>query len=311
MVHYIIFRDTLVQKSSTNWDDVRLFLQLTREGSARAAATSLGISHSTVVRRVENLESALGVRLFDRDFTGYRPTAAGETLLTSAISAEDALLTADRQLQGQDARLTGEIRLTTPDILANFFLMPHIIEFSKQYPEIELAMLVSYDLLDLARQEADVAIRVMGLDRSPPEDLVGRKIVTATSCYYATAEYLDEHDPWNSETSARWIGWNDEERFPDWVQKSPFPHIPAHGKLNNVMLQANAARHGLGLTLLPTFFGDATDGLIRIPACEPYPNYDIWMLSHPDLRDAARHRTFRAFVAEAFEQNQQVLLGIV
>jgi DNA-binding transcriptional LysR family regulator len=298
-----------VQNSSTNWDDIRLFLQLTRQGSARAAAAALGVSHSTVVRRVENLESSLGVRLFDRDFTGYRPTAAGETLLASAISAEDALLAADRQLQGQDAQLTGEIRLTTPDALASHFLMPHITDFCRQYPDIEMTLLVSYDLLDIARHEADVAIRILGLDKKPPEDLVGRKLATATSCYFATEEYLQEHDPWKKDSTASWIGWNDEERFPDWVQNSAFPHIPARGKMHNVLLQASAAKSGHGLAVLPTFIGDLTEGLVRIPGCEPYDNYNIWMLSHPDLRDTARQRTFRAFVAKTFEEHESAFHG--
>ena len=299
----------MVQKSTTDWDDVRLFLELVRQGSARSAAAELGMSHSTIVRRVERLESSLGVRLFDRDFTGYRPTAAGETLMTSALAAEDALLTADRQLHGQDAKLTGEIRITTSDILANYFLMPDLTEFSNQYPDIELSLSVSYDLFDLSRREADVAIRFMRLGTSPPEDLVGRKLITGTSCYYASEQYLKTHDPWSADTTARWVGWGDEEPFPDWVKNSAFPNVPAVGDFGNVMVQATAARAGLGLTVLPCFVGDSIADIVRIPGCEPYDNYDIWMLSHPDLRDTARHRIFRTFVAESFAARRDVLYG--
>ena len=182
-----------MQKSTIDWDDLRLFLGLVRHGSARGAAQALALSHSTVVRRVERLESDLGVRLFDRDFTGYRPTAAGETLLVSALKAEDAILAAGRKLHGQDARLTGEIRLTTSDILVNYLLMPDLALFTSNYPDIDLTVLQSYDIFDLARREADVAIRFIGGGRSPPEDLVGRKLVAAASCYYATERYLEDH----------------------------------------------------------------------------------------------------------------------
>ncbi len=298
-----------MQNSTMRWDDLRLFLELVRNGSARSAATVLGMSHSTVVRRVERLEESLGVRLFDRDFTGYRPTAAGETLMNSALSAEDAILTADRQLHGQDSKLTGAVHITVTDMLANYFLTTELARFGSLYPEIEFQVSVSYDVFDLARHEADVALRFIGDSRSPPEDLVGRKLVKSSSCYYATKEYLAAHDLSAKDTTARWIGWGDSETFPWWVKESPFPNVPAHGRLNNAMLQAFSVQASVGIASLPCFVGDKIPGVIRIPGCEPFPNYDVWMLSHPDLRDAARHRTFRKFLSDAFEARRGEFLG--
>lgn len=291
------------------WDDLRLFLELVRNGSARSAAGKLNMSHSTVVRRVERLESSLGVRLFDRDFTGYRPTGAGETLVESALAAEDAILTAGRQLHGQDARLTGTIHVTTSDILANYFLAPELASFSENYPKIEFHMSVSYDVFDLTRREADVAIRFIGDGRNPPENLVGRKLLRVSSCYYATEEYLEKRDPWSKNSSAQWIGWNDEEPFPGWVKESPFPHVPVHGRFANAMSQSFLVQANVGLASLPCFVGDKLPGVIRIPGCEPFANYDVWMLSHPDLRDAARHRTFRKFLAQSFAAREHEFLG--
>jgi DNA-binding transcriptional LysR family regulator len=298
-----------VQISTIDWDDVRLFLELTRRGSARSAAQTLGMSHSTVVRRVERLESDLGARLFDRDFTGYRPTPAGQTLLDSALKAEDAILAADRQLHGRDASLSGEITLTLPDILAYFFLMPELVTFTECHPEIELKMLISYDIFDLARREADIALRVYVDQRQPPDDLIGRKLETVSSCYYASEEYLAKHDPHAAASTARWIGWGDDEPYPEWVKKSPFPNIPAHGYLNNAMLQARAVQCGLGLGTLPCFVGDALSGVVRIPGCEPFSTYELWMLTHPDLRDTARHRVFRDFIADLFARRREKLGG--
>ena len=292
-----------------NWEDVRLFLALARSGSARATAAEEGVSHSTVTRRVDLLESDLGVRLFDRDVRGYRLTGAGETMLSSTVRAEDALLTAERQLQGRDAQLTGEIRLTTSNIIATHLIMDDLVEFTRQYPDIDLNVLISYDLFNLSRREADVAVRMLRLGSSPPEDLVGRKLVTIKSCYYASDAYLAENDLGRANNTARWIGWDDIERFPAWVKASPFPNLPVYGKLNDVMLQAEAARRGMGLTVLPCFFGDSVEGLRRIPDCEPYLSFDLWMLSHPDLRDAARMRTFRAFAADMIDRKRTLLVG--
>jgi len=292
-----------------NWEDTRLFLALARSGSARATAAKEGVSHSTVTRRIDLLESDLGVRLFDRDVRGYRLTGAGETMLSSTVRAEDALLTAERQLQGRDAQLTGEIQLTTPSIIATHLIMDDLVEFTRQYPDIELNVLISVDMFNLSRREADVAIRLLRLGSSPPEDLVGRKLVTIKSCYYASDAYLTENDPSRADSTARWIGWDDLERFPAWVEASPFPNLPVHGRLYDVMLQAEAARCGMGLTVLPCFVGDSVEELQRIPNCEPYLSYDLWMLSHPDLRDAARMRTFRAFVADAIDRKRTLLVG--
>ena len=292
-----------------NWEDTRLFLALARSGSARATAAEEGVSHSTVTRRIGLLESDLGVRLFDRDVRGYHLTGAGETMLSSTVRAEDALLTAERQLQGRDAQLTGEIQLTTPSIIATHLIMDDLAEFTRQYPDIELNVLISVDMFNLSRREADVAIRLLRLGSSPPEDLVGRKLVTIKSCYYASDAYLTENDPNRADSRARWIGWDDIERFPAWVKASPFPNLPVHGRLYDVMLQAEAARRGMGLTVLPCFVGDSVEGLRRIPNCEPYLSYDLWMLSHPDLRDAARMRTFRAFMADVIDRKRTLLVG--
>ena len=300
-----------MQISTANWDDVRLFLELVRNGSARGAASALGVSHSTIVRRVERLESQLGTRLFDRDYTGYQPTAAGETLMTSALAAEDAILTAGRQLDGSDASLTGEIRVTTGDVLLEYLLMPDIVSFSELYPEIELTMLLSYDLFDLSRREADIAIRFHQNGRQPPEDLVGRKVITGKNCYYASRAYLQTHDPWAPNTTARWIGWDEPELFPEWVQRSPFPNIPAVGTFHSAVAQIAGVKAGLGLVTLPCFVGDALTDVVRIPGCEPYDNYDIWMVWHPDFRDAARHRRFREHIGLAFERERDRLLGAV
>ncbi len=230
-------------------------------------------------------------------------------MMKSAVRAEDALLTAERQLQERDAKLTVEIRLATSKILAMYLIMEDLVEFTRLYPDIDLNVLISYDSLNLSRREADVALRIMRLGSSPPEDLVGRKLVTIKNCYYASAAYLAENDPGRVDSKARWIGWDDIERFPAWVKASPFPNLPVSGKLNDVMLQAEAARCGLGLTVLPCFFGDSVEGLRRIPNCEPYLSYDLWMLTHPDLRDAARMRTFRAFAVDVINRKRAMLAG--
>lgn len=292
-----------------NWDDVRLFLTLARAGSARAAAEALELSHTTVTRRIEQLEADLQTLLFDRDVRGFRLTDTGEDMMSSAVRAEEALLGAQRKLQGRDTRLSGEIRLTSSGALVSHLIMPGLVEFARQYPEIDLNVMLSDDLFDLSRREADVAVRALRAGSKPPVDLIGRKVLTLRSCYYAADDYLAAHDPWAKISTARWIGWGDRGRFPDWVKASPFPQLPAHGALNDSIMQAEAAARGMGLTVLPCFIGDRFQGLRRIPGCAPYENYDLWILSHPDLRDTARLRVFRQYCADLLEHNRALLTG--
>lgn len=309
MLHKSNIRDLTVHNSTINWDDVRLFLALARHGSARGAAQALRVSHTTIARRAEQLEDDLGTRLFDRAVTGFRLTSAGELFRQEAEAAEECLLAAERKLQGQDADPAGEIRITAPDVIAIRLLMDDFVQFSRQYPEIDLNIMLSYDIFNIARREADIAIRFLGQNRTPPEELVGRKLVTIASCYYASVDYLAENNPWDVQTQARFIGWGDDERFPWWVKDSPFPHVPAYGNFNNAMLQISAAQAGMGIAAMPCYVGDAARGLRRIPDTEPYDNYAVWLLSHPDLRDTARLRIFRKFIIKAFEKHTELLRG--
>lgn len=299
----------MLQNSNINWDDLRLFLAIVRTGSARAAAAHAGVSHTTVKRRTEALERDLGCRLFDRDVSGYRLTGSGETLVSEAARAEEAVMAAERRLQGRDDLLSGRIVMTTTELIAHHLIMPDLVEFSVRYPEVDLNIQVSYDAYDLRRREADVALRFMEPGSKVPEELIGRKLGTCWTCYYATEAYLEAHDPSAKDSTARWIGWADEERYPEWVKASPYPDIPAYGSIESAVLQGKAAQQGMGMAALPCFMGDRIDGLVRLPGAEPHSNPDVWLLSHPDLRDTARFRAFRKFIANAIEAKRPLLEG--
>jgi DNA-binding transcriptional LysR family regulator len=292
-----------------DWSDLRIFLALARRRSVRSAGQLLAISHSTIARRIDIFEGRLGVRLFDRQTTGYALTAAGEELLKTAERVEDDINGAERRLVGQDAKLRGEIKVTMPDALATHLLMPDLASFATSYPEIELEVIFSYDALDLAQREADVAIRFVPPGRSPAENLLGRRLLSIAQTVYATPEYLARHDLQAEPPTACWIGWADHAPFPQWVRESPFPNIPARGRLYNVAIQLEATKQGMGLGMLPCFLGDCEPSLVRVPGAEPLRLFELWVLSHEDLRASARMRVFRDFVAEAIVGKKDLLEG--
>lgn len=289
-----------------DWDNLRIFLALAQQKSVRGAAGALGVSHSTVSRRIESFEDSLGVRLFERLPDGFVLTPFGEDMMQTARRLEEAVNGLERRVLGQDARLRGDLRVTMPDLLAAKLLMPDLVAFGKRYPDINLEVAISYTPFDLSRREADVAIRIT---RDPPEALVGRKIITYARATYASRAYLAEHDPVAEPDSVTWIGWDDRSRHPRWVRETPFPGAPVRGRLNNAMVQLAAAKAGMGLAMLPCFMGDTEPDLRRVPPGKPEPAWDIWILTHEDLRATARVRAFMDFMAEAFLGHRDLLEG--
>ena len=288
-----------------DWDDLRFFLAVADAGSVRGAATQLGVSHSTVSRRIDGFEKELGVRLFDRLSAGYALTSAGDDIVGLGASVSTTIDEIERRVVGQDSRLTGEIQVTAPDLLACSLLMPDIEAFNRRYPEISIELSVSYVALDLDRREADVAIRITD---APPEHLVGRSLGRYASAIYVSNDYAAEHDLGDHST-LHWIGWNHLSRFPEWVRDSAFPDVPTRGRFPNVMVQLAAARAGLGLAMIPCFMGDPDPTLVRAVPELASPVHEIWVLTHPDLRDTSRIRAFMRHVADCFEGRHDLLSG--
>jgi DNA-binding transcriptional LysR family regulator len=287
------------------WDDVRIFLALVRAGSVRAAAAKAGVSHSTVARRVEAFETRLGVKLFDRLPSGYVLTAAGEDLLEVAEKVENELDGVQRRLVGQDRRLSGVIRVTMVDVIATHLLMPDLTEFRRLYPNIELEVVTTYEPLDLTRREADVAIRFV---KNPPDHFIGHRLTTVANAAYATQDYLDRHDLADP-SSVSWIGYGEPSPFPKWVKQSDYPHVPAKGVFDSMLLQLEAARCGMGMASLPCFMGDPDPELCRIPPGEARPGFDLWLLRHRDTRSTARLRVFSEFIGAAVAKHRPLLEG--
>ncbi len=290
-----------------DWDDLKIFLAVAQMGSIRSAAAQLGVNHATVSRRITAFESQLGVRLFERQSSGYVKTAAGEELEKTAENLQEQIHAVERRIVGQDARLTGEIRVTLPDMLAATFLMPDLASFTAQYPGITLELIPSYEVFNLSKREADIAIRVTN---RPPEHLVGRRLATYAVADYASIDYLAKHDPMNKPDDCRWIGWDDMVPYPKWVLDSHYPTVPIHNRINNALTQLAAVKAGMGMASLPCFLADPEKNLQRLPPGKAEPRYDIWMLTHEDLRFTARIKTFMDFMANAFKKHQALLQGL-
>jgi len=292
----------------TNWDDRRFFLAVAQQSSIRKAADALGVSRSTVLRRVTNFEESLGVRLFERLPNGYFTTPAGDEMLRSALRIEEEANTVDRRLAGHDDRLSGKIRVTLPGVLSSQLLMPDLAAFSKIHPNIKLEIISTYSIYDLAKREADVAIR---MSNDPPADLVGRRILTVAKAGYVCENYLPSAGRKLIPPKLSWIAWTDAPSSLQWVKESDFPDIPIGAIIDDPGATLEAVRAGVGMAILPCFMADTELGLYRMPPGTLQQQTDLWILTHEDLRKTARIRKFTSFMADAILRQRDLIEGMM
>lgn len=292
-----------------DWNDVRFFLALARTGSVRAAGNTLRVSHSTVGRRVEALEAQLATRLFDRSRDGFTLTEAGRQMLATAERVELEMNAVERTLAGSDDRLAGPISLTCFDVYVAELLMEELVPFCDAYPEIELGVIIDSRPFDLSKREADIAVRALGADATPPEHLIGRKVVPMVIASYVAKAHADRLHPERRGSAARWIAFEDRKAMEMMVGNSSYPDLPLWGSMASIEVMALAARAGLGIALLPTYVGDADPTLMRLERADPRHMADLWLLSHPDLRDNARLVAARECVYGALQHKRALFAG--
>lgn len=291
-----------------NWNDLKFFLALSRQGSLSAAGRELGVKHTTVARRIQTLESHLGTRLFDRSRSGYAMTQAAENLFEQVAALEEGVQRIDQQGSGMDAALSGPLKLTIAHELANRLIIPELERFCYRYPEIELELIMTKNLMDLKAMEADLALR---MTPNPPEDLVGRELVTMKHGIYGPEALVDQLNSGGKdlkETQVKVILFDDEITPPSWVTDH-FEQFSVVLRVDDVGSMAVAAAKGMGLVKLPCFIGETESGLKRLDLATQPSRWGIWMLYHADLRETARVRACKEFIEQIVRQKQAIFHG--
>lgn len=284
------------------WDDYRLALALQRSGSIRGAAQALGVNHATVSRRLAALNARLGAPVFQRVDGTYRPTSQGKYLIDAALHMEEAVYAAERETMGLERTMSGRLTLSLPNAVAQHLLIEELSEFSAVYPGIQLVLCTSDTFADLDHREADVVVRV---SNDPPSHLVGRRLFKYARCYYGTPKYLADHDPLHM----RWLGWPDDPERPDWVRKSIYPETPVGIRIEDQLVRHAAALAGRGLIFEACFLADPDPRLVRILGSSPLPDRDIWVLTHPDLKDTRRVSTLLRYLVKSISAKRGLIEG--
>ena len=232
-----------------NWDNLRYVLVVANKGSIAAAARELGVNRTTVLRRINIFQQNLNCRIFDRGDSGYVLTPEAEKMIDAAREVEGTLFDMQRQIAGHELKLEGELRVTTTDTFMLSLLGPHLASFQQTHPHIVVEVLMTNNVLDLNRRDADVAIRPT---RSPDAGLVGRRLCDVDFGVYATRQLLQSVDR-ERLFDARWIG------FVDSIMHTPIGvWFNSAVDIRNICLRCDsfvavrvAAESGIGLALLP------------------------------------------------------------
>lgn len=289
-----------------NWDDVRLFLAVAREGRLQAAGRTLGLDHSTMARRVSGLEVSLGARLLDRSPRGVVLTAAGELLRDHAERMEAELLAAGAVVGDVAGTVGGAVRLATPEAFGTYLVAPNVHLLHARHPTIELELAPESRSVSLSRREADIAI---GLTRPPRGRVVARRLIDYRLGLYAAVDYLERHPPIDTidAVKAHPLVWYIDELI-DMPELRYFDQIvsdaPTVFRSSSLAAQQTAVANGLGLGILHVFAAEQDPRLRRVlPGVEVMRSY--WLLLHPDQQRLPRIRAVVDFLDEVVRINQQ------
>jgi DNA-binding transcriptional LysR family regulator len=279
-----------------DWEDLRHFVVLAREGTLSAAARVLGVDHATVARRVAALEVDTGLKLIDRRARSYQLTDDGKRIAATAIPMEEAAFAVGRAVRAARPGLRGEVSISSPPSLTNVLIAPQLFRLRHRHPGIRIKLIGEKRAASLNRREADVALRVT---RPQEPGLIARKIGSFGFSLYGAPSYLKETPP----HAFAFVAYDDSMN--DAPQQKWLMTVAAGNEIvlrtNDLENQVAAARTGVGLAVLPHFVGDPDPRLKRHDVTPAPPGRDVWLLVHRDLRHSPLVRAVMEFLTDCIK----------
>lgn len=286
-----------------DWDDLRVFLDVARTGNLSQTSRRLRIDHSTVSRRISQLEQALGSGVFERTRSGFKLNDLGKRLLPHAEAVESAVLKVRSEVNETESEATGTVRLATMEGIASLYLARRALKLKEAAPHITLELVTSPQVIHVNRREADLFLSFF---KPPGQGLVSERIGGFKLGLYAAQSYLDrkgtpstmaaltEHD---FITYIEDLIQVDTVRWLDEVVQNP--RVVMHS--SSMIAQRNAAVAGLGIVLLPRFAVHETTPLVPILHEQAFTSREIWTSVHQDLQFVPRIRTVISFLTRQIQ----------
>lgn len=278
-----------------DWDDLRFFLALCDAGTLSGAARAAGVEHTTVARRIDALEAALGARLFDRFPRGWSLTAAGTALVPHARKLEEDMHALLNVARGA-SEVAGVVRVSAPPALTACLLAPRLRVPLARLPGVEIDLRADARTTDLMRRQADIALRFA---RPTAPGLVAKRLTTIDYALYAHADYVDGRLP------AQWEFLGYDELQQDAPQQEWLDKLRGTRRYsvrsNDLLTLLQAAVAGCGVGVFPRYVAAAAAGLrVLAPACPV--RRKLWLVMHDDVRRAPHVRAVADEIIATFER---------
>jgi DNA-binding transcriptional LysR family regulator len=289
-----------------NWDDLRIFLAVARDGGLVGAARRLGVDHTTVARRLTALETAMGARLVHRSPRGAKLTDAGVGLMEHAERIEAETLSASARLGASDHQLSGTVRLATPEAFGAWLVAPNVKMLHAAHPNIQLELVPEARAVNLSKREADIAV---GLTRPAHGRLYAQKLGAYRLGLYASRAYLDTAPPITDLDGVRNhpLVWYIDElldipelRYLDQITTSARTVF----RSSSIAAQQAAVASGLGLGVLHVFAAEQDPRLVRLLPEAVSIERDYWLVQHEDQRHLPRVRAVATFLQDLVRQER-------
>ncbi|WP_165799364.1 LysR family transcriptional regulator [Caulobacter zeae] len=290
------------------WDDLRSFLAIARHGNLSAAARALKVTQTTMGRRLEGLHAKVGARLLQRTPTGFVLTPAGERVLASVERMEAEALFVERAVTGEDAKIAGQVRITTVESFGARILTPLLKPLLDRQPELEIELITDTRSLSLSRREADVALRLAEFEQ---HEAVVRRVGDMAFGLYASPGYLEARgQPDLAAGSPGHASVTLQEDLALLPEARTLAQVAREGhvalRANSREAQLQAALAGFGLTLLPCYLA-LEQNLIELPLPEGRLMRGIWLGVHRDTRHTPRIRLVLDQLGQGLRERAEVL----
>ncbi|MFT4184790.1 MAG: LysR family transcriptional regulator [Rhizobium sp.] len=297
--------------SNFTWDDLQFFLAVARTGQLSTAARQLRTSHATVSRRIDRLEFALKVKLFERNPRGYMLTGMGQRFIDTAERMEQETERLRADLTAGSAAQRGVVRISAPEGFSNFFFTTMLPEFTAKYPNIALELVTIQQIMSLSRKEADI---VVVLDPPKAGPYFTEKLTDYHLQVYGSQDYLARHGPVRSRNDLpdhAFVGYIEDMIFAPGLDYlgDIHPRIRPQFQSSSIFAQLSATKSGLGLCVLPFFIACRHPDLQMVLPDEVDLKRHYWITCHRDLRQSPRVRTVIEFLMDAVQRNAPAFLG--
>ncbi|HEX9568834.1 MAG TPA: LysR family transcriptional regulator [Rhodospirillales bacterium] len=293
-----------------DWHDIVFFLELVRHGQLVGAAKRLKVNHTTVSRRIRELERSLKTKLFSRTKSGFVLTEAGLKILEHAEAMEYQANSIAQAVGIEGEEAGGAVRIATMEGIGSFYLGPRIKRFHDLHPAVLIELVTSSGLINLSRREADIFI---SFPRPAERRLSVRKIGEFQVGLFASSAYLGRRGV--PERKAELEGHDFVDYIDDMIQIQAVRWLTDVVVPRNVVFrstsliaQYTSASMGLGIAMLPTFVAAHNPDLKRVlPKLSA--TRDIWLSVHEDLLHTSKINAVIRFITDQVRRDQDFLLG--